>query len=384
MKIIQWFKDFFGDKTTVTLNARLESQQYHLAIEDFAICMAINIIAGAVSKCEFRTLVNNLPVKKDDYYLWNIKPNANQNSSQFLQELVSKLLYYNECLVIEQNGQLIIADSYSHDEYALLPDRFTNVSRGNLTFQKPFYRDEVLFFTYANDNIRRLLSNLIQGYSSLTSMAVGKYKRAGGRKGVVDADFTPQQDEAWNNAINDLYGNRFKSYFTEENALVVLPRGVKYSEISGEGSKKSTSEVNDITNLTKEAFARVAQAFKIPPALLQGDIADVDSLVDEFLMICIDPLCDAIQTEINSNYYGKTAYLNGYRLMIDTTCVRHLDVFNIADRADKLISSGLYCIDELRDKIGDTTLNTWWSKQHWITKNYDKIETFVQGGEENV
>lgn len=385
MRIIEWLRDIFGKKDTVTLSDKIEMQQYKLAVEDFAIQMAINLIAGAVSKCEFKTLAKGAPVQKGDHYVWNIEPNVNQNSSQFIGEIVRKLLYYNECLVIEQNGQLIVADDFVHTEYALFPDTFTGVRRGEFTFQKTFYAGDVMYFRYSEISIRALLSSLMKGYSDLLSMAVNKYKRAGGRKGIVTTETTPQQDGAWQKALNDLYGNRFKSYFKEENALVVLPRGIKYDEISGEGSKKSTSEVNDIASITKEAFMRVAQAFKIPPALLQGEVADVESLVDEFLTFCIDPLCDLIQTEINRKYYGKEAYIRGYKLMIDTTCVKHIDVFSIADKADKLISAGLYSIDDLREKLGDVPLNTWWSRMHWMTKNYANIARLqaAEGGEAN-
>ena len=385
MRIIEWIRDMFGEKDTITLAEKIETQQYKLAVEDFAIQMAINLIAGAVSKCEFKTLAKGTPVKKGDHYVWNIEPNVNQNSSQFIGEIVRKLLYYNECLVIEQNGQLIVADDFVHTEYALFPDTFTSVRRGELTFQKTFYAEDVMYFRYSEISIRALLSSLMKGYSGLLSMAVNKYKRAGGRNGIVTTETTPQQNDSWQKALNDLYGNRFKSYFKEENALVVLPRGIKYDEISGEGSKKSTSEVNDIANITKEAFMRVAQAFKIPPALLQGEIADVESLVDEFLTFCVDPLCDLIQTEINRKYYGKEAYINGYKLMIDTTCVKHIDVFSTADKADKLISAGLYNIDDLREKLGDVPLNTWWSRMHWMTKNYADIAKLpaAGGGEVN-
>ena len=132
--------------------------------------------------------------------------------------------------------------------------------------------------------------------------------------------------------------------------------------------------MNDIENITKEAMARTAQAFRIPPALLQGDIADVDKLVDELLTFCMDPLFDLIQTEINRKRYGKANYLAGSYLKIDTTCIKHVDIFSIAEKADKLIASGIYNVDELRLKLSETPLNTWWSRKHWMTKNYSGIE----------
>lgn len=157
MRIIEWIRDMFGEKDTITLAEKIETQQYKLAVEDFAIQMAINLIAGAVSKCEFKTLAKGTPVKKGDHYVWNIEPNVNQNSSQFIGEIVRKLLYYNECLVIEQNGQLIVADDFVHTEYALFPDTFTSVRRGELTFQKTFYAEDVMYFRYSEISIRALL-----------------------------------------------------------------------------------------------------------------------------------------------------------------------------------------------------------------------------------
>ena len=42
-----------------------------LVAEEFMINVAINLIANAVSKCEFKTYVRGTEVKKDEYFLWN-------------------------------------------------------------------------------------------------------------------------------------------------------------------------------------------------------------------------------------------------------------------------------------------------------------------------
>jgi len=378
---IDWIKEIFGNKSRVSLNEKsIESQQVQLEVEYFAIVSAINMIAGSISKCEFKTFMKNKPLREDEYYLWNIEPNKNQNSSQFLQELVSKLLYYNEVLVIEVNGQLIIADDFSQNEYALYENTFTNVSRGTMTFNRTFTMSEVLYFKLGSDDIRKLLSRLIKGYNNLLNMAIAKYKRSGGRKGIAKVDKAPSGDGDYQKKIDDLFNNRFKSYFEAENSVLHLPKGVEYNEQNGEGNKKSTSEIVDIQNLTKEVFERVAQAVKIPPALLRGDIADVDKITDNYLTFCIDPLADIIEEEITRKRYGKSAFISGSYLSVDTTCIKHIDLFSISTAFDKLIASGGYSIDELRIKAGDIPLNTPWSKKHWMTKNYEDIEN-LKGGE---
>jgi len=89
-----------------------------------------------------------------------------------------------------------------------------------------------------------------------------------------------------------------------------------------------------------------------------------------------------ISEEANRKRFGKVAYLSGSYLKIDTTCIKHIDIFSISEAFDKLIASGGYSIDELRIKSGDVPLNKPWSKKHWITKNYQDIEiTDGKGGE---
>jgi len=146
---------------------------------------------------------------------------------------------------------------------------------------------------------------------------------------------------------------------------------------------KQATTITDIKTLTSEAFDRVGQALKIPPAILKGDIADVSQLTDNLLTFCIDPLCDLITEETIRKRYGETEFLKGNYMRIDTTCIKHIDIFGIAEKIDKLISSGMYNIDELREKLGDYVLNTEFSQKHWITKNYQDIEHLenLEGGE---
>ena len=66
--------------------------------------------------------------------------------------------------------------------------------------------------------------------------------------------------------------------------------------------------------------------------------------------------------------------MKAHILDIDTTCIKHIDIFGVAEKVDKLIACGTYSIDEIRRKLRDTSLNTDWSARHWMTKNYADIE----------
>ena len=368
MKIVEFIRDFFDSKSEILLNEKMIDISTQIAVQEFAIETAINLISGCISKCEFQTFMNNKEIKEDEYYLWNYEPNKNQNSTEFIQELVSKLLRNNECLIVESNGQLIIADSFNQNEYALVENIFEDVTRKDFTFKRKFRMSEVLYFKLNNKDIRILLSSLMDSYDNLLNLAVGKYKRSGGRKGVIKLDSILKGDETKKKEIEDLFTRKFKNYFEAENAIVDLPKGVEYEEKV------------DIQNLIKEAFERAAQAFKIPPSLLRGDIADIEKITDNFLTFCIDPIVDMISEEINRKRYGKTFVLKGTFIRIDTTCIKHIDIFAIAEKIDKLISTGMYSIDGLRRKVKDIALNEEWSGKHWITKNYSEITQIDSGG----
>ncbi|MBV4424916.1 phage portal protein [Clostridium tyrobutyricum] len=380
-----WTKNFFGaDKDTIYVTQKAIEQTNKLNIEKFGIIMAINFIASAISKCEFKTFLNGKEVKGDEYYLWNIEPNLNESSTQFMQKLISHLLFYGEALVIDVNGQLLVADNFNQVEYAVLENYFTDVVVKTMSFNKTFNMSEVMYFKLNDTNIRNLLVDLINGYEELNNMAEGKYKRSGGRKGIVKLNNTSSGDKKFKEKIDDLFNNQFKNYFEAENAVVHLPKGVDYEEQENNSGKKSTSEITDIQNITKEAFDRIAQAFRMPPALLRGDIADIEKITDNFLSFCIDPIVTIIGEEATRKRYGKQDFMKGSYIKVDTTCIRHIDIFNISEPFDKLIASGGYSVDELRIKAGDVPLDTDWSTRHWITKNYQDINSTenVEGGEE--
>ena len=361
-----------------------QERMSRLVMEEFTIHAAINLIANCISKCEFKTFQSGKEFIGEESYKWNYEPNINQNSSQFIQELVTKLLYNNECLVVESNGQLIIAESYGSQEFALKETIFSGVSRKGFTYNRTFNMSDVLYFKLNNKNIRQMLKNLCNGYNQILNEAVEKYEKAGGEKGTLHIDAVAQGkkygEKSFEDVFEDLMNNRFKKFFNSRSAVLPLFDGFEYTKQAAEQSKKSTSEVKDITDLTEEILQTVARAFNIPVSLLKGDVSDVDKITKNFLTFCIDPICEMIATEINRKRYGKKLVQTGSYIKIDTTTIMHVDIFDIAEKIDKLIASGMYCIDELRKKLGDAELNTEESKKHFITKNYMDLSG-LEGGD---
>ena len=216
---------------------------------------------------------------------------------------------------------------------------------------------------------------------------VDKYEKAGGEKGTLNIDAIASGkkygERSFEEVFEDLMNNRFKTFFNSRSAVLPLFDGFNYTKQAAEQSKKSTSEVKDITDILDEIVETVARAFSIPVSLLKGDVSDVEKITRNFLTFCIDPLCEMIQKEINRKRYGRKEIQKGNYLKIDTTAVMHIDVFDIAEKIDKLIASGMYCVDELRQKLGDAELGTEESQMHFITKNYTELSEVldVKGGD---
>lgn len=378
-------RNLFNNKTTEISSQEIDDQPDEerieaICAEEFMIHVAINLIAGVISKCELRTFINYSEVRGDEYYLWNYEPNCNQSKYEFLHELVSRILYFNESLVFEAGGQLFIADGYSQGTEVFTQRTFYNISSSSFMLNGTRKMSDVMYFRLNNKSIKNLLGELCDGYGELMSVAYDKFTKSGGEKGILTIDAAKVSgqakhvDKTFDEIMDDMMNNRFKKFFKSRNAVMPLFQGYQYESKGGqESTKKSTSELKDFTDIDDRIVIKVANAFNIPVPLLKGDIADIEKVTHNFLTFCIEPLVDFMQTEINRKRSGKNV-LNGTYMMIDTKSIMHIDLFAIAEKIDKLIASGMYSIDELRKYCGDSQLHTEFSDKHFITKNYKDME----------
>ncbi len=345
---------------------------FDIYIREMAFWSAVNLIANAVSKCEFKTYLNGEEVKGREYYLWNIEPNKNQNSSAFLHKLIAKLYRDNECLVIEQNGQLLVADSFMRKPYALFDDVFSQVQVEDFTFNKSFTQSEVLYYKLNEVNIRQLIDGLYNSYAKLIAYSMKAYQRSKGTKGIFKYDTIPVAGTEERKAFDALINEKIKKWMESDNAALPLGRGQEWKEL--EHKTYSSETTRDIRAQIDDIFDFTARAFSIPPALLRGDVQDTSKAVDQLLTFCVDPLADMLQEEINRKRNGYEGFRRGTYLKIDTKCIKHVDLLGVATAIDKLIASGCFTINDIRKAVGDEPINEDWANQHWITKNYETVE----------
>lgn len=369
-----------------------------LSLYEFALCSGINIIANALSACEIRTFVNNKEIHGEEYYLWNYSPHYNYNANEFLQKIVWNLIYKNECLVVETRGGLVVADSYEHEVYALYQDVFRNVivnsdSQNGIphpyTFPQSFRMEDVLFYRLSSRNIKSILDYLMEGYRSLLETAIDKFQKSAGERGILTIDGNAAAGQnygtkpdgtlrTFNDVFTEMMNERFKSYFNAKNAVMPIWKGFDYQIKGPEASKRSTSEVKDITDMTTEITTKVANALQIPPQLMLGTAAEVKQLTRNLITFGIRPIADVIETENNRKRSGREV-LRGTYQMIDLTGIEYTDIFEAAQGAYNLLGSGA-SIDEIRVLTGRPELGTKWSKKHLISKNFADLEAIEDLG----
>ncbi len=376
MKIIDWFGRIFAkSQKTVILSEYRNDLQNSIALESFALFTTIEMIASLIAKCEFKTYKSGKEFKGYEWYSLNVKPNKNQNSTAFWQEVIGKLLFYGEVLVISVSNQLIIADDFQKDEYAVKETEFTRVSRGDLTFNRKFKMSDVLYLRYSNNDVMSIINNIFGMYEKLIESASNKYIKAGGQKGILEISALAQGDKDFEKKYTKLMNEHFKSYFNANDAVLPLWEGMKFVPTTSDSAKKTTNEITDISKLVDDAMSRAAQAFKVPPALVRGDVAGIKDAVDMLLTVCIDPLADMIGEELTGKKFTPDEVISGQYIGVDTTCIKHIDIFDIAANADKLISSSMLSPDETRDKAGLNPTGEEWAQKHYMTKNYSNAES---------
>lgn len=390
--IVDFFKRLFGRDLTTTeivdwdsaeIKARMAADETY--IREIAFYSCVNIVANAVSKCEFVTYRGGAKVQGPEYYLWNYSPNLNECSSEFIQKWVTMLYLNNEALVIEVNGQLLVADSYVHKEYALYEDVFTNVTVRDFTLNNSFTMSDVLFFKLSSMDMRRITAGLAESYQRLWDYTATAYQRSRGSHGLLKINATKPgmrgpTDTSKNDEMKSTLNKQnkmFKSFFESDNAVIPIMNGYDFVPLdsktyANDGTRDLRAMIDDVADFT-------ARAFSIPPALLNGTVEGTEQALEHFLTFCIDPLCDMIQCEITRKRYGEDNFLHGNYLRIDTKAIRHIDLMDVATNIDKLISSGAFCINDIRALTGEAPIDSDFADQHWMTKNYATVEDLLNG-----
>lgn len=378
-----WLIKKLGGSTAVSVKDLAGDQEVEQALMDtylreLAFWTCVNKISNALTKCEFRTYAGGKEVRGPEYYRWNLEPNRNQNAATFRTKLIGKLYRDNEALVISVNNELFVADSYIKTSYALKDYEFTQVTVDDYTFSDTFWQRDVLFFELNSKDMRKLMNGLYESYRNLIGYAIKAYRKSRGSRGILNISALAQADQLFEEKLDKLMSKHFKKFFESENGVLPLFEGFSYDDLTSNKTYSSES-TRDIKALADDIFDFTARATAVPPSLAKGDVQDTSKAVDELLTFGLDPLVQILQQEINRKSNGIQGLSKGNCLKIDTRAVKHIDIFDIATPMEKLISSGVFTINDILRTIGEPEIQEEWANQHFITKNYATIQDLLEG-----
>lgn len=373
--------------TTVEVSCReLLAAAQEFQLRDMSFWLCANMIANAVGRCEFRTFRDGKEIQEREHYLWNVEPNANQNSTAFLHKLVSKLLVDNEALVIstrqrEGYDALVVADAWlQNGDYPSRQNEYINVQVGDVSYEKTFREREVLHLKLNHINVKPVLDGLYGAYWRLISAAMKRYEWDKGQHWKVHVGQLASGAEDFTENFSRMIEQQVKTFLDSNGAILPEFDGYAYTNEGG----KANVDLADIQAQMKDVLGFTAKALQIPAVLVDGSIQGTEDAQERFLTGCIDPICDQLQEEINRKRYGYDRMRAGDYLRVDTSSIRHFDMFANAANVEKLVGSGVFTINDVLRSAGLPTIPEPWADEHYMTKNIAALgaETTALGGAE--
>ena len=380
----EWLKVMFGTDTVTGSNGKvvtiheLCAAAAEVSVRELALSVCVNMIANALGRCEFQTYVEGKLVKEREYYMWNVEPNINQNSSAFLHELVDNLIRKNESLTIStvhRDGHVMVvnADAWlTPKRYPQKMAEYKGVRVGEVAYSKTFRENEVLHLKLHGQSIREVVDQLWDSYSKLYAVAARAYTWGQGTHLKVKVDQMAQASEADIQAFQSILSEQIKPFLNSENAVLPEYNGYEYSDMGGSANADRTTR--DIRALVDDIFDFTALSVGIPPVLVKGVVQGTQDAVERWMTTCVDPIAEQLEEEINRKWYGYDHWVKGTRLRIDTSTVRHFDLFSNSANVEKLIGSGAYSINDVLRAAGQAEIDAPWANVHWLTLNIGNIE----------
>lgn len=363
--------DFFG----------LDVEQ-RLYLKNSAIETCVNLMGRTISTADFRFIKNKKRVDHDFDYLLNVRPNSNQSAAEFWKDFTYTLLVENEVLVIlSDNNELLIADSFDKIEYALYEDIFKSVTIKGFTFKRDFKMNEVIYMTYNNKKFTRFLDGMFKDYSELFSRMIETKMYDNQIRALAEVQATQELDEKNRKKLNSFIQRLYQNFRKSAFAIAPKIKGFNYEEIT-KGQTSKGQSVEELEKLRKDTTKQVANILGIPSALVLGELSEYETAMKAYIRLTAKPLVEQIKDELNAKLIEKQDYKNGLQLKVYG--VNEKSPLEMAQDADKLRGSGIADGHELREIIGFEHSDDPIHDKFFITKNYATTdEATIEGGEDS-
>ncbi|WP_409299181.1 phage portal protein [Peribacillus sp. SCS-26] len=346
-------------------------------MKKLAIDTCVAFLGRTISQSEFRVRNGTEFVKDELYYRLNVRPNKNMTASTFWQTFIHKLVYDNECLIIQaDDGDLLIADDFEHNEYAVFDDTFTKVKVKEYEFKRSFLQNEVIHLRNSNEKLSTLVDGLFKDFGDLFGRLLDFQMRKNQIRSTVTIEGLTGTDEEKTKKIQSYIDRVYKAIYEKAVAIVPQQKGFNYEEKQQGQSNGPANSVDDLNKVTSGFLDQVATAIGIPTSLLHGDMADVEKQTKNYMLFTVSPLLKKIKDEADVKFFTKEDYLKGK--CIDIWQVSYQNIFDLATAIDKIRASGIMNGNEIRSKFGLERVDDPMLDKYVMTKNYSEV---IEGGD---
>ena len=347
-----------------------------LNLSKLAIEKAIMMIAKAIAKSDILIQTESKEKNKKEYRL-NVQPNDHECGTVFWTEVVKQLLTEQEALIIPLNDKYYRATSWSHTNEVTLKRTYKDVMLScggeNFTNSSTFQSDEVIHLRYDNARIRLYLQNVV-GQFDKTMDSINAMMHLSSQPtfnltlGTNTLSFSENQADLTDKVMTkDQYVLKIKKLLTSD-ALEVLTEqenaSVEQLQIN------TTVKAEELAKMALQINNEVANAFDIPEAVFNGNITEKSDATNEFITYAVSPVAEVINDTLTAYVVGEDDYCSkNEKVMVWLARFKHVDVVDSAVNLDKLRGIGFH-LDEIRGMVGYPLLNTEFSTERALTKNY--------------
>ena len=347
-----------------------------LNLSKLAIEKAIMMIAKAIAKSDILIQTESKEKNKKEYRL-NVQPNDHECGTVFWTEVVKQLLTEQEALIIPLNGKYYRATSWSNTNEVMLKRVYKDVMLScggeNLTIFSTFQSDEVIHLRYDNARIRLYLQNVVGQFDKTMDsinamMQLSSQPRFKLKLGTNALSFREKQADGTDKVMTkDQYVLKIKKLLTSD-ALEVL---TEQENASVEQLQINTAvKAEELAKMALQINNEVANAFDIPEAVFNGNITEKSDATNEFITYAVSPIAEVINDTLTAYVVGENDYCSkNEKVMVWLARFKHVDVVDSAVNLDKLRGIGFH-LDEIREMVGYPLLNTEFSTERALTKNY--------------
>lgn len=347
-----------------------------LNLSKLAIEKAIMMIAKAIAKSDILIQTESKEKHKKEYRL-NVQPNDNECGTVFWTEVVKQLLTEQEALIIPLSGKYYRATSWSHTNEVMLKRVYKDVMLScggeNITIFSTFQSDEVIHLRYDNARIRLYLQNVVGQFDKTMDsinamMQLSSQPRFKLKLGTNALSFREKQADGTDKVMTrDQYVLKIKKLLTSDDLEVLTEQ----ENASVEQLQINTAvKAEELAKMALQINNEVANAFDIPEAVFNGNITEKSDATNEFITYAVSPVAEVINDALTAYVVGEDDYCSkNEKVMVWLARFKHVDVVDSAVNLDKLRGIGFH-LDELRGMVGYPLLNTEFSTERALTKNY--------------